>query len=91
MTLRYTCHTNVRLTALEGEGVALHLDSRRYFTLNETGLAMLEALKEPRTIEELVAVLLEKFSVTADVASSTAQAFLDHCVSAGLVVATEAP
>ena len=91
MTLRYARHPNVRLTALEGEGVALHLDTRRYFTLNETGLTMLEALKEPRTLEELVSVLVEKFEVAPGVASSTAQAFLDHCVSAELIVATKAP
>ena len=91
MTLRYARHPNVRLTALEGEGVALHLDTRRYFTLNETGLTILEALGEPRTLEELVSVLVEKFAVAPGVASSTAQAFLDHCVAGELVVATGEP
>ena len=91
MTIAYTRHPSVRLTALEGEGVALHLDSRRYFTLNETGLTMLEALGEPQTLEELVSVLVEKFAVAPGVASSTAQAFLDHCVAAELIVAAKAP
>jgi len=88
---RYARHPNVRLTALEGEGVALHLDTRRYFTLNETGLTILEALKEPRTIDELVSVLMDKFEVAPGVASAAARAFLDHCVASELVIATGEP
>lgn len=90
MTLRYVRHPNVRLTALEGEGVALHLDSRRYFTLNETGLALAEALAQPRTMDELVAALVARFEVGADEAAATARPFIDRCVAAGLVVTTDA-
>ena len=91
MTLRYIRHPHVRLTALEGEGVALHLDSRRYFTLNETGLVLVEALAEPRTLDDLVTILLAKFEVGADAAASTARSFLDRCIAAGLIVATDGP
>ena len=91
MTIRYARHPNVRTTALEGEGVALHLDSRRYFTLNETGLALLEALAEPRTLDELVRVLTERFDVSAEDAAATTRAFLGQCVAAGVVSATGAP
>ena len=34
--IRYQRHPDLRLTALEGEGVVLHLKERRYFTVNET-------------------------------------------------------
>jgi hypothetical protein len=91
MSLHYSRHANVRMTALEGEGVVLHLDSRRYFTLNATGLALLEALAEPRTIEELVHVLTDRFEVSANDAAATARAFLDQCVTAGVVSATGGP
>ena len=37
---RYQRHPDLRLTALEGEGVVLHLKERRYFTVNETGLVL---------------------------------------------------
>lgn len=90
MTSRYIRHPNVRLTALEGEGVALHLDSRRYFTLNETGLVLVEALAQPRTMDDLVALLVAKFDVGPDQAADTARAFVDRCVGAGLVVPTDA-
>ncbi len=86
MTTRYQQHPELRLTAIEGEGVVLHLGSRRYFSVSESGLAVLEALAAPRTAEELVGLLLERYEVTAEHARSCARAFLDRCVSAELLV-----
>jgi len=86
---RYRPHPDLRLTALEGEGVVLHLGTRRYFTVSETGLAILEALKTPRSLEEIVASLQERYDVTAEHARSSAEAFLDRCLSAQLVTREE--
>ena len=85
MTARYQRHPNVRLTALEGEGVVLHLDDRRYFTVNATGLTLLEQLVEPRTMDELVAALLREYEVEPPQAHETAEAFLRQCVDRGVV------
>jgi hypothetical protein len=82
---RFLRHHDLRLTALEGEGVVLHLGSRRYFSVNETGLVILEALKEPRTFDELVAALLESYEVTPEVAAETTRGFLDHCLESAVV------
>ena len=41
MTTVYTRHADLRLTAVDDEGVVLHLGSLRYFTVNETGLTIL--------------------------------------------------
>ena len=49
MTTVYSRHADLRLTAVDDEGVVLHLGSLRYFTVNETGLTILKALTEPRT------------------------------------------
>lgn len=78
-------HSDLRLTELAGEGVVLHLGERRYFTVNETGLAILNALEQPRTFDQLVASVLEEFDVEQDVAEQTTRAFLDHCVNAKVV------
>ena len=85
MTLRYQRHPNVRLTALEGEGVVLHLDDRRYFTVNATGLTLLESLVEPRTVDELVAALVREYEVAPAEALTTALAFLGQCTDRGVV------
>ncbi|HXY69205.1 MAG TPA: PqqD family protein [Gemmatimonadales bacterium] len=91
MTRRYRRHPELRLTALEGEGVALHLGTRRYYTVSESGLDLLEALERPRSLEELVAVLTSKYQVTVAVAADTTRAFLDRGVQAGVLLVEERP
>jgi hypothetical protein len=78
-------HPDLRLTALEGEGVVLHLRSRKYFSVNETGLVILEALKEPRTFSELVAAILAEYEVTPEAATATTREFVDHCLATAVV------
>lgn len=85
---RYRRHTDLRLTALEGEGIVLHLKERRYFSVNETGLTLLEALQEPRTFAELVGELLREYEVSEATATETIRAFLDHCLAASVVEET---
>ena len=90
MTVRYQRHPNVRLTALEGEGIVLHLDNRRYFTVNPTGLTLLEALLEPRTMAELVQALVREYAVEAPEATAAAEEFLRECTVRGVVQTVEA-
>ena len=78
-------HADLRLTELAGEGVVLHLGERRYFTVNETGLTILNALAEPRTFDELVAAVLEEFEVEPEVARQTTTDFLQQCIDANVV------
>lgn len=91
MTTWYRRHQDLRLTALEGEGVALHLGSRRYFTVSETGLVILEALKTPATFDTLVGEIVAHYDIDPERAAESVRAFLERCVGAGLVVAEERP
>jgi hypothetical protein len=84
---RYKRHPDVRVTALDDEGVALELGRHRYFTLNETGLLLLQILAEPLTIEQLGAALTARYQVTPPEAERTARAFVEQCVARGVVVA----
>ena len=83
-------HTDLRLTELAGEGVVLHLGERRYFTVNETGLTILNALAEPRTFDELVAAVLKEFEVEPELASQTTTDFLQQCIDANVVRVVDA-
>jgi hypothetical protein len=85
VTPRYLRHADIRLTDLAGEGVVLHLGSRSYFTVTETGLVILEELKVPRTFDELVAAILEEYEVEQAHAEKSVQAFLDRCLLAEVV------
>jgi hypothetical protein len=82
---RYRRHPDIRLTSLEDEGVVLHLGERRYFTVNETGLVLLEVLKTPHSFADLVAALVKEYEVSEETATETTKAFLDHCVTTAVV------
>jgi hypothetical protein len=87
---RYSRHTDLRLTALEGEGVVLHLGTRRYYSVSESGLDILEALVLPKTLEELVAVLTAKYEVSVEQATLTTKEFLERGVRAGVLCVEDA-
>lgn len=84
----YRRHPDLRLTSLEGEGIVLHLRERRYFSVSETGLVLLEALKQARTFDELVEGLLSEYEVDRETAVSTTRAFLDQCLASAVVMET---
>lgn len=85
MTGTFHRHGDLRLTELAGEGVVLHLGEQRYFTVNATGLAILNSLAEPCTFDELVAVVLDEFEVSPEMARDTTRAFVQQCVDANVV------
>jgi hypothetical protein len=85
MTALFRRHPDLRLTSLEGEGVVLHLGARRYFTVTTTGLTILEALTKPRSLDELVELILEEYDVDLGQAIETTMAFLVQCREADLV------
>lgn len=86
MSDRYVRHPDLRLADVEGDGVVLHLGTRRYFSVSESGLALLQALEAPRTLRELVDVLLERYEVTPEQAEESVLQFLETCRTADLLV-----
>jgi hypothetical protein len=86
MSDRYMRHPDLRLADVEGDGVVLHLGTRRYFSVSESGLALLQALETPRTIEELVTVLLERYEVSPEQAEASVRQFLETCRTAELLL-----
>ncbi len=90
MTTYYRQHPGLRLTGVEDEGIVLHLDTRRYFSVNETGLLILDALRNPQSAEQLVGVLLERYNVTAEYARDCVAQFLTSCQDSELVVQNDA-
>ena len=89
MTTFYSRHPDLRLTAVDGEGVVLHLGSRRYFSVNETGVTILNAMTAPRTLAELIASVTEEYEITAAAAEQSVHDFLDRCRDAQLIKAAE--
>lgn len=90
MSERYVRHPDLRLADVEGDGVVLHLGTRRYFSVSESGLILLQALEAPKSVRELVGVLVEQYEVTPEQAEASVRQFLDTCRTADLLV-VEAP
>lgn len=86
MSRRYRRHHDVRLTALDAEGVVLHLGTRRYFTVSESGLTLLDALVSPRTVSDMVGELMARYAVSEERAAASVHGFLERCANADLVV-----
>jgi hypothetical protein len=84
--IRYRRHADLRITSLEGEGVVLHLGERRYFSVNDTGLTLLDAAREARTFDELVTRLLDEYEVTPEEAAETTRRFIDACLAAKVML-----
>jgi hypothetical protein len=91
VTVRYIRHPDMRLTALDAEGVVLHLGTRKYFSVSESGVDLLEALAQPRTMDELVSVMTAKFDVTDGQARESVTAFLEHSLKSGIITAEDRP
>lgn len=80
-------HPRCLLTELtDGTGVLLHLDSKFYYTLNETGLFVWKALgRGERDPGALVRLLCDEFDVDDETARHDIGALLDDLIAEGLV------
>jgi hypothetical protein len=86
MSERYKRNPDLRLADVEGDGVVLHLGTRRYFSVSESGLILLQALEAPRSVDELVRLLVEQYEVTSQEAEASVRQFLDTCRTADLLM-----
>jgi len=90
MSQRFKRHPELRLAEVEGDGVVLHLGTRRYFSVSESGLLILQALESPQSVDDLVRRLMEHYEVTAAQAEASVHEFLDTCRVAELLAPEEA-
>jgi hypothetical protein len=86
---RYQRHPDLRLADVEGDGVVLHLGTRRYFSVTESGLILMQALETPQSVADLVRVLLERYEVTPADAETSVRQFLETCRTAELLVVAD--
>jgi hypothetical protein len=72
-------------TRMEGETVILNVASGRYFSLDGVGSHLWEALREPRSPEALLGLVLEHYEVDAETAKRDIATLLGSLEEAGLV------
>jgi hypothetical protein len=74
------------LTAhLSGEAVLLHLGTKRYYRLNESGAAIWRELEAKAGRERIVSALCERFEVSKPDAEASVDALLEALAAQGLL------
>jgi hypothetical protein len=68
--------TGLTWNVIGDEVVVLDLEGSVYLKLNGSGRALWEHLVEPRSEDELVALLVEQFEITAARATADVEAFV---------------
>ena len=79
---------NVWWREVDGEVIALDLDSSTYFTTNKTGTMLWRPLVEGATLRDLVHLIETRFDVSAEVATGDVRTFLDLLKANGLLAPT---
>lgn len=79
-------HPSLVFTRLDDtEAVLLHLDTKRYYTLNETGTRIWELLQQGRSAQEIAKALEGDYAVTDEEAVPVLLTFMDELRQEGLV------
>ena len=85
----YTSVSDVVFTRLDdGEAVLLDLQTKQYYTLNETGTQIWDQFKKQHSLDEIAAALTETFDVGQEAAKEHVVAFLEELHREGLVQKT---
>jgi hypothetical protein len=80
---------NVLVANLQDEAVLLHMDTKRYYQLNETGQFIWKLLERGARAEEIVDSLVQTYDVTRDVAATEYTRLLDELKTQALVEPNE--
>jgi coenzyme PQQ synthesis protein D (PqqD) len=64
--MRYSIPADVACATVEDGAVVLHMGTKRYFSLNETGAAIWRLLEEDVPLGEIPARVSEQYDVTID-------------------------
>lgn len=72
-------------TDLDGEKVMMNLDKGQYFMMNEVGSRIWEIASEPKTVEEIVRVLLNEYEVEREQCENTVVEFLGELAKSDLI------
>ncbi|WP_299966739.1 PqqD family protein [uncultured Roseobacter sp.] len=81
----YVAQPDVVDCDIGGDRALLHLQTNTYFTMNATASALWLALAEPKTVDDLVGVVVETFDVTAEQCRPDIEALLGQMIEANVV------
>ncbi len=81
----YVARSEVIDCDIGGDRALLNMQDNTYFTLNATASEIWVALAQPRSIDDLVEVVTERFDVSADRCRPDVEHLLEEMLAAGIV------
>lgn len=84
--MRYRAIAEALVATLSDGAVLLNLQTKRYFSLNETGTRIWEMVQQTADEEAIVATLLSEYDVEEPMARSEVRRILDELIEAQLIV-----
>jgi len=84
--MRYKAIAEALVATLSDGAVLLNLQTKRYYSLNETGTRIWEMVQQTADEEAIVAALLREYEVEEQMARAEVRRILDELVEAQLIV-----
>ena len=84
--MRYRAIPEALVATLSDGAVLLNLQTKRYFSLNETGTRIWEMVQQTADEETIVLTLLSEYDVEETMARSEVRRILDELIDAQLIV-----
>ena len=84
--MRYRAIPEALVATLSDGAVLLNLQTKRYFSLNETGTRIWELVQQTVDEESIVATMLREYEVEESMARSEVRRILDELIEAQLIV-----
>ena len=87
----YSLSPEAACAPVEDGAVVLHMDTRRYFSLNETGAAIWRMLEEDIPLTDIPARLGDVYAADATVVAAALHRLLGELAAEHLITLTEDP
>lgn len=84
--MRYKAIAEALVATLSDGAVLLNLQTKRYYSLNETGTRIWEMVQQTADEEAIVAELLREYEVEEQMARAEVRRILDELIEAQLIV-----
>ncbi len=84
--MRYRAIPEALVATLSDGAVLLNLQTKRYFSLNETGTRIWELVQQAAEEESIVATMVREYLVDEATASTEVRRILDELIEAQLIV-----
>jgi len=84
--VKYKAIAEALVATLSDGAVLLNLQTKRYYSLNETGTRIWEMVQQTADEESIVATLLNEYKVEEAMARAEVRRILDELIEAQLIV-----